>query len=77
MPKRARIVSKEEEEEEEEITESGDLEIYIYIYIMGWRHKAGLVLIASVVLIWVTSAEVTQEWCRECHIDRLNKRGEV
>lgn len=32
MPKRARIVSKEEEEEEEEITESGDLEIYIYIY---------------------------------------------
>ncbi|XP_024365249.1 uncharacterized vacuolar membrane protein YML018C isoform X2 [Physcomitrium patens] len=27
---------------------------------MGWRHKAGLVLIASVVLIWVTSAEVTQ-----------------
>ncbi|XP_024398489.1 uncharacterized transporter C405.03c [Physcomitrium patens] len=27
---------------------------------MGWRYKAGLVLIASVVLIWVTSAEVTQ-----------------
>lgn len=27
---------------------------------MGWRYKAGLVLISSVVLIWVTSAEVTQ-----------------
>eukprot|EP00246_Nothoceros_aenigmaticus_P002435 TRINITY_DN13308_c0_g1_i1.p1 TRINITY_DN13308_c0_g1~~TRINITY_DN13308_c0_g1_i1.p1 ORF type:complete len:396 (-),score=54.91 TRINITY_DN13308_c0_g1_i1:707-1894(-) len=27
---------------------------------MGWRYKAGLVLIGSVVLIWVTSAEVTQ-----------------
>lgn len=28
--------------------------------VMGWRYKAGLVLIGSVVLIWVTSAEVTQ-----------------
>ncbi|CAM6110155.1 unnamed protein product [Calypogeia fissa] len=27
---------------------------------MGWRYKIGLLLIASVVLIWVTSAEVTQ-----------------
>ncbi|KAG0616274.1 hypothetical protein M758_5G103600 [Ceratodon purpureus] len=27
---------------------------------MGWRYKAGLVLIGTVVLIWVTSAEVTQ-----------------
>jgi hypothetical protein len=30
---------------------------------MGWRYKAGLVLIGSVVLIWVTSAEVTQVRC--------------
>ncbi|CAA0829345.1 EamA-like transporter family [Striga hermonthica] len=27
---------------------------------MGWRYKAGLCLIAAVVIIWVTSAEVTQ-----------------
>ncbi|KAL6534114.1 hypothetical protein OROHE_013947 [Orobanche hederae] len=27
---------------------------------MGWRYKAGLFLIAAVVVIWVTSAEVTQ-----------------
>jgi hypothetical protein len=27
---------------------------------MGWRYKAGLFLIAAVVIIWVTSAEVTQ-----------------
>ncbi|XP_027332844.1 uncharacterized transporter C405.03c-like [Abrus precatorius] len=27
---------------------------------MGWRYKAGLFLIATVVIIWVTSAEVTQ-----------------
>ncbi|CAA6670454.1 unnamed protein product [Spirodela intermedia] len=27
---------------------------------MGWRYKAGLVLIGTVVIIWVTSAEVTQ-----------------
>nr|DAD45024.1 TPA_asm: hypothetical protein HUJ06_003254 [Nelumbo nucifera] len=27
---------------------------------MGWRYKAGLMLIAAVVIIWVTSAEVTQ-----------------
>eukprot|EP01018_Ginkgo_biloba_P003103 Gb_13342 [translate_table: standard] len=27
---------------------------------MGWRYRAGLVLIGVVVLIWVTSAEVTQ-----------------
>ncbi|PIN24020.1 putative membrane protein [Handroanthus impetiginosus] len=27
---------------------------------MGWRYKAGLLLIAAVVIIWVTSAEVTQ-----------------
>ncbi|XP_071919920.1 thiamine-repressible mitochondrial transport protein THI74-like isoform X2 [Coffea arabica] len=27
---------------------------------MGWRYKAGLCLIATVVVIWVTSAEVTQ-----------------
>ncbi|KAH9304631.1 hypothetical protein KI387_009035 [Taxus chinensis] len=27
---------------------------------MGWRYNAGLLLIAAVVLIWVTSAEVTQ-----------------
>eukprot|EP00250_Pteridium_aquilinum_P003432 c13739_g1_i1 orf=224-1405(+) len=27
---------------------------------MGWKYNAGLLLIASVVLIWVTSAEVTQ-----------------
>ncbi|KAL8501770.1 hypothetical protein ACS0TY_021043 [Phlomoides rotata] len=27
---------------------------------MGWRYKAGLILIAAVVIIWVTSAEVTQ-----------------
>ncbi|KAI9107058.1 hypothetical protein K1719_022586 [Acacia pycnantha] len=28
---------------------------------MGWKYKAGLFLIAAVVLIWVTSAEVTQD----------------
>ncbi|XWS26198.1 hypothetical protein CRYUN_Cryun26dG0010400 [Craigia yunnanensis] len=28
---------------------------------MGWRYKAGLFLIATVVVIWVTSAEVTQD----------------
>ncbi|KAI9118117.1 hypothetical protein K1719_010449 [Acacia pycnantha] len=28
---------------------------------MGWRYKAGLFLIAGVVIIWVTSAEVTQD----------------
>ncbi|XP_051137752.1 uncharacterized vacuolar membrane protein YML018C isoform X2 [Andrographis paniculata] len=28
---------------------------------MGWRYKAGLLLIAAVVIIWVTSAEVTQD----------------
>lgn len=28
---------------------------------MGWRYNAGLVLIVIVVLIWVTSAEVTQD----------------
>lgn len=27
---------------------------------MGWRYKAGLFLIVTVVIIWVTSAEVTQ-----------------
>lgn len=27
---------------------------------MGWRYKAGLLLIGAVVVIWVTSAEVTQ-----------------
>lgn len=27
---------------------------------MGWRYKAGLFLIAAVVIIWVSSAEVTQ-----------------
>ena len=27
---------------------------------MGWRYKAGLFLIGTVVVIWVTSAEVTQ-----------------
>ncbi|XP_042486541.1 uncharacterized vacuolar membrane protein YML018C-like [Macadamia integrifolia] len=27
---------------------------------MGWRYKAGLFLISAVVIIWVTSAEVTQ-----------------
>ena len=27
---------------------------------MGWRYKAGLFLIGAVVIIWVTSAEVTQ-----------------
>ncbi|KAJ6745304.1 THIAMINE-REPRESSIBLE MITOCHONDRIAL TRANSPORT PROTEIN THI74-LIKE ISOFORM X1 [Salix koriyanagi] len=27
---------------------------------MGWKYKAGLVLISTVVIIWVTSAEVTQ-----------------
>ncbi|KAL2489551.1 EamA-like transporter family [Forsythia ovata] len=27
---------------------------------MGWRYKAGLMLIAAVVVIWVSSAEVTQ-----------------
>ncbi|KAK4760132.1 hypothetical protein SAY87_023263 [Trapa incisa] len=27
---------------------------------MGWRYRAGLFLIATVVIIWVTSAEVTQ-----------------
>ncbi|KAL7150922.1 hypothetical protein ABFS83_05G146000 [Erythranthe nasuta] len=27
---------------------------------MGWRYRAGLMLIAAVVIIWVTSAEVTQ-----------------
>lgn len=29
-------------------------------WMMGWRYKAGLFLIAAVVIIWVTSAEVTQ-----------------
>ncbi|XP_021822342.1 uncharacterized transporter C405.03c isoform X1 [Prunus avium] len=28
---------------------------------MGWRYRAGLFLIAAVVVIWVTSAEVTQD----------------
>ncbi|KAL2318060.1 hypothetical protein Fmac_031936 [Flemingia macrophylla] len=28
---------------------------------MGWRYKAGLFLIATVVIIWVSSAEVTQD----------------
>ncbi|KAG8375810.1 hypothetical protein BUALT_Bualt10G0139100 [Buddleja alternifolia] len=28
---------------------------------MGWRYRAGLLLIAAVVIIWVTSAEVTQD----------------
>ncbi|XP_008219528.1 PREDICTED: uncharacterized transporter C405.03c [Prunus mume] len=28
---------------------------------MGWRYRAGLFLIATVVVIWVTSAEVTQD----------------
>ncbi|MED6208035.1 hypothetical protein PIB30_041293 [Stylosanthes scabra] len=28
---------------------------------MGWRYKAGLFLISTVVIIWVTSAEVTQD----------------
>ncbi|XP_047162926.1 uncharacterized vacuolar membrane protein YML018C-like isoform X1 [Vigna umbellata] len=28
---------------------------------MGWRYNAGLFLIATVVVIWVTSAEVTQD----------------
>ncbi|CAN8326907.1 unnamed protein product [Cochlearia groenlandica] len=28
---------------------------------MGWRYKAGLFLIGAVVVIWVTSAEVTQD----------------
>ncbi|CAK9168953.1 unnamed protein product [Ilex paraguariensis] len=28
---------------------------------MGWRYKAGLGLIGVVVLIWVTSAEITQK----------------
>ncbi|KAL5559759.1 hypothetical protein UlMin_035970 [Ulmus minor] len=28
---------------------------------MGWKYKAGLFLIAAVVVIWVTSAEVTQD----------------
>ncbi|KAE8654553.1 EamA-like transporter family isoform 2 [Hibiscus syriacus] len=28
---------------------------------MGWRYKAGLFLISTVVVIWVTSAEVTQD----------------
>ncbi|EFH43515.1 hypothetical protein ARALYDRAFT_491520 [Arabidopsis lyrata subsp. lyrata] len=28
---------------------------------MGWRYKAGLFLIGTVVIIWVTSAEVTQD----------------
>ncbi|KAF1865108.1 hypothetical protein Lal_00004482 [Lupinus albus] len=28
---------------------------------MGWRYKAGLFLMATVVIIWVTSAEVTQD----------------
>jgi hypothetical protein len=27
---------------------------------MGWRYNVGLLLIGTVVLIWVTSAEVTQ-----------------
>lgn len=27
---------------------------------MSWRYRAGLFLIAAVVVIWVTSAEVTQ-----------------
>lgn len=27
---------------------------------MGWRYKAGLFLITAVVIIWVSSAEVTQ-----------------
>lgn len=29
-------------------------------FVMGFRYKAGLMLIAAVVIIWVTSAEVTQ-----------------
>ncbi|XP_075506248.1 putative vacuolar membrane protein YML018C isoform X2 [Primulina tabacum] len=28
---------------------------------MGWRYRAGLLLMAAVVIIWVTSAEVTQD----------------
>jgi hypothetical protein len=31
---------------------------------MSWKYKAGLFLIGTVVVIWVTSAEVTQVSCR-------------
>lgn len=38
-----------------------DLDIWVFLgFVMGWRYKAGLFLIAAVVVIWVTSAEVTQ-----------------
>lgn len=30
------------------------------VLVMGWRYKVGLLLIGSVVVIWVASAEVTQ-----------------
>lgn len=32
----------------------------LFSLVMGWRYRAGLFLIAAVVIIWVTSAEVTQ-----------------
>ncbi|CAJ1973695.1 unnamed protein product [Sphenostylis stenocarpa] len=32
-----------------------------FVFVMGWRYNAGLFLIATVVVIWVTSAEVTQD----------------
>jgi solute carrier family 35 protein F5 len=32
----------------------------VVFWIMGWKYKAGLGLISTVVIIWVTSAEVTQ-----------------
>jgi solute carrier family 35 protein F5 len=32
----------------------------VVFWIMGWKYTAGLGLISTVVIIWVTSAEVTQ-----------------
>lgn len=35
----------------------GNLTVFL---VMGWKYQAGLGLIGAFVLIWVTSAEITQ-----------------
>lgn len=40
--------------------ESDPCDLHFFIFVMGWRYRAGLFLISAVVIIWVTSAEVTQ-----------------
>lgn len=41
--------------------ESDPCDLHFLIFVMGWRYRAGLFLISAVVIIWVTSAEVTQD----------------